>query len=294
MWIKLDDGFATHPKILAAGPIAALIQIRALCYASQNRTDGLIPHQALPLLLTGFDLLGITTGKSDFCEFGQNVTDIDWPAEMVRGTLWHPVPEGYRIHGFLEWNLSKKDYGLWKKKLSKGGQKGMKARWGTGLPSVTQDITHDITQVITQDITYPVTRGSIATLGLSSLHSPDQTPNLKSKSEATDFDHFWAAYPKKIGKKAARAAWEKARDKPAVVDVLQAIDRAKHSEQWRKENGQFIPHASTWLNQGRWDDEPATPNGGATRPPPPPPKNDPIGRGHWGLTYGNPKDYGYE
>ena len=30
------------------------------------------------------------------------------------------------------------------------------------------------------------------------------------------------------------------------------------------------------------------------RPPPPPPKNDPIGRGLWGRTYGRPEDHGYQ
>ena len=37
-----------------------------------------------------------------------------------------------------------------------------------------------------------------------------------------------------------------------VMDVL-----AKHriSPQWTKDNGQFIPHASTWLNQERYLDD---------------------------------------
>jgi hypothetical protein len=72
----------------------------------------------------------------------------------------------------------------------------------------------------------------------------------------SDFETFWKAYPKKIGKKAAEQAWRKAKDKPNVVDTLQAIENAKHSDQWTKENGQFIPNPSTWINQGRWADEP--------------------------------------
>jgi hypothetical protein len=36
-----------------------------------------------------------------------------------------------------------------------------------------------------------------------------------------------------------------------------AIERAKTSEQWRKDGGQFIPHASTWLRAKGWEDEPA-------------------------------------
>jgi hypothetical protein len=74
--------------------------------------------------------------------------------------------------------------------------------------------------------------------------------------EPGEFELFWSAYPKKVGKKDALRAWEKAKDRPLVVDIIQAIDKAKKSPQWMKENGQFIPNPSTWINQGRWDDEP--------------------------------------
>lgn len=69
-----------------------------------------------------------------------------------------------------------------------------------------------------------------------------------------EFNSFWLCYPRKIGKKAAQRAWLKATDKPELVDIIQAIEKAKQSEQWRKDNGAYIPHPATWLNQGRWDD----------------------------------------
>ena len=36
---------------------------------------------------------------------------------------------------------------------------------------------------------------------------------------------------------------------------MTAIGRARVTEQWQKEGGRFIPNPTTWLNQGRWDDE---------------------------------------
>jgi len=36
--------------------------------------------------------------------------------------------------------------------------------------------------------------------------------------------------------------------------MLAAIERQRGSQQWVKDNGQFIPHAATWLNQERWQD----------------------------------------
>ena len=69
----------------------------------------------------------------------------------------------------------------------------------------------------------------------------------------TDFDRFWEAYPKKVGKEAARRAFEKVKE---PVDLLiNAIEKQRQSEQWMKEDGRFIPNPATWLNQGRWEDE---------------------------------------
>lgn len=70
------------------------------------------------------------------------------------------------------------------------------------------------------------------------------------------FDEFWAAYPKKVGKKAAQASWNKIKPDTELHDkIMTAIGRARATDQWQRENGRFIPNPTTWLNQGRWDDE---------------------------------------
>jgi hypothetical protein len=72
----------------------------------------------------------------------------------------------------------------------------------------------------------------------------------------TLFDDFWIAYPRKIGKQDARKAWEKINPGAALVSaMLTTIEEFKHSDQWLRDKGQFIPHPATWLRQGRWDDE---------------------------------------
>lgn len=67
------------------------------------------------------------------------------------------------------------------------------------------------------------------------------------------FEKFWLAYPKKVGKKAARKVFQKI-DVP-LETLLTAIERQKCSDQWSRDNGQYIPNPTTWLNQGRWEDE---------------------------------------
>lgn len=91
-------------------------------------------------------------------------------------------------------------------------------------------------------------------------HTAQHIESTKKKrvmlASADEFARFWVCYPKKVGKKAAQKAFQNAQNRPRIDDLLKAIDRARVSEQWRKDGGQFIPNPATWLNQGRWDDEP--------------------------------------
>jgi len=65
------------------------------------------------------------------------------------------------------------------------------------------------------------------------------------------FDEFWNAYPTKVGKDKALASWNK--KKPNIDEVLKALSWQKVSEKWR--NG-YVPNPTTYLNEGRWKDEP--------------------------------------
>jgi len=89
-----------------------------------------------------------------------------------------------------------------------------------------------------------------------SLNPDSLNPSpLTPKGVDPFFQEFWNAYPRKVGKGAARKAWEKKKSKPSIKVVLKAIEAQKKSDQWKKENGQYIPHPATWINQDRWEDE---------------------------------------
>lgn len=90
------------------------------------------------------------------------------------------------------------------------------------------------------------------------------TPSIKAKKRKTIkfeyndplFEQFWAVYPRKIGKGKAWECWRKIRPDPTLVEkMIRTIEAFKKTRQWIREKGKFIPHPSTWLNQGRWDDE---------------------------------------
>ena len=95
--------------------------------------------------------------------------------------------------------------------------------------------------------------------------SPFETPNNPPKKRVSkdtlkesplsdaDFDVFWAAYPKKKAKADAIKAFKKVQ--APLETILSALQTQKKSDDWIKDNGQFIPYPATWLNGRRWEDD---------------------------------------
>jgi hypothetical protein len=74
-----------------------------------------------------------------------------------------------------------------------------------------------------------------------------------------DFECFWRSYPRHVGKGAAFKAWKRLNPSLNLQGrILNAIGRQLRSGQWQRENGRFIPHAATWLNGARFDDDEGT------------------------------------
>ena|GEM_PF-3510650 len=81
-----------------------------------------------------------------------------------------------------------------------------------------------------------------------------------TRDRVQSFMEFWEAYPRKAGKRAAEEAWRKLKPNEALlVEILSAIETAKRSRQWQRDDGQYIPNPVTWLNQRRWEDETPAP-----------------------------------
>ena len=70
------------------------------------------------------------------------------------------------------------------------------------------------------------------------------------------FESFWKLYPKKVGKGEALKSWKKIKPNNGTIEkITLAVESQKNTTQWTKDDGQFIPHPATWLNQRRWDDD---------------------------------------
>ena len=69
---------------------------------------------------------------------------------------------------------------------------------------------------------------------------------------ADSFALFWKQYPRKVGKPDAAKSWRKATKVAPAETILAGLARFRFPD-----DAQFIPHPATWLNKGRWADEPA-------------------------------------
>ena len=124
------------------------------------------------------------------------------------------------------------------KRLNKGAREA-----STGKPVCpdgpkAQPIELPLPGVVEAPITPPIAKGS-------------------SRAESTArFDRFWGAYPRKVARKKCLAIWLALKLTDEQADqVVAAVKRYCQTDQWQKEGGKFIPHPSTFLNQGRWEDE---------------------------------------
>ena len=114
--------------------------------------------------------------------------------------------------------------------------------------------------------------------------NPSEPTVLQEKARAREsvkskigFAEFWAAYPRRTGKLAAEKAFAMAIKRGTTADHI--VEAATRYAANPPDDPQFIPHPATWLNQGRYDDEPmeqnnghgqrmATSNGSSTQPQP--------------------------
>lgn len=70
------------------------------------------------------------------------------------------------------------------------------------------------------------------------------------------FDQFWKLYPKKKSLKDAKKAWSKLKPNTELRQILiTALGNQRLQHDWVKDNGQYVPLASSWLNGEKWTDE---------------------------------------
>jgi hypothetical protein len=83
-----------------------------------------------------------------------------------------------------------------------------------------------------------------------------QNRTEQNRINTSAFAEFYAAYPKKKNRGDAERAFKKLNpDTELLKKILSAIESAKRTSGWLKDDGQFIPYPATWLNARGWEDE---------------------------------------
>ena len=107
-YLNLDDGYPEHRKVDALSDGAFRLHTSGLCYCAREQTDGFLFDHRVPRLVPRY-----------------RASHLD---ELTRGEnpMWVPVPGGYQIHDYLEWNKSR-DW--WDEKREKDAKR--LAEWRT-------------------------------------------------------------------------------------------------------------------------------------------------------------------
>lgn len=252
-WIRIDDQFADHPKLLAVGPLGLALQISAICYCARHLTDGFMSRVTVRALVaklslpwsdqSGVDWSAAATSGMQGCE----ASEFDWPGLMVEAGLWDEVDGGYKVHDYEHFNPTKaqvtKQREAWSERQSRS-----RSRRDTS-------VTH---APVTRGVTPSVTRG---VTGLSPSPVPDPDPH-KEEEEIGDKSppdpggsdsvrEVWESYidgwRRHIGKGAepklttARRSRIKARIREHKLPTVLAAAAGVWRSQWHLENGRTDP-----------------------------------------------------
>jgi hypothetical protein len=88
VWVKLDDGFVSHPKIVDLSDRAFRLHVAALCHSGRNLTDGWLSPRAVRTVAVEVD-----------------ADPVELPLELVAAGVWERDDAGgYRIHDFGDYN----------------------------------------------------------------------------------------------------------------------------------------------------------------------------------------------
>jgi hypothetical protein len=125
-WVKLDDRFPSHRKVALLSDRAFRLHVSAICWSSENLTDGRIAERELPLLAK---VRGIKATAQQLEDAG----------------LWDRTEDGWVIHDYLDFNPSRAQVQAERKKNAERQEKFRQRRNGKPVPPDGSDApgTHD-------------------------------------------------------------------------------------------------------------------------------------------------------
>lgn len=251
-WARFDDRYPSNRKVRKLSHEAFRLDVSAICWSSENLTDGCIPDDDLPFV----------------CSEIRNPQR--FAKELEDKGRWERLPGAWFIHDFFDYQPRAEQV-----RAARAAKTERQRRWRDGLRDASVDGAVDASTDATTDGPHDASRdGAEAraprarvshtpiTTSSSSAAADDAQPEQRPKNTGRGkrrvipprFDEFWKLYPRKVGKIAAEQSFAKAVE--AGADPQAIIDGALEYAFKRKgQDPQFTAHPTTWLNQGRWEDE---------------------------------------
>lgn len=112
MWSKFDDQFYLNPKNALIDRDEQDLHIAAIIYCNGQLTDGFVPNGALPMLFAWAKLSdGLANAKAI-------------ASRLVEHCYWEIAENGYQIHDWADWNLTRDEVLALKAERSEAGRRG--------------------------------------------------------------------------------------------------------------------------------------------------------------------------
>jgi|SRR5215211_2723261 len=106
-WAKVDDRLQFHPKLRKVGLAGTGLFVKGLSYCAAYATDGFIDEVWVR------------------AQVEQPGEDSRLPDALVKAGLWTRCKGGYRVHDYLDYNLSARE---WEARRERA-ERAAKARW---------------------------------------------------------------------------------------------------------------------------------------------------------------------
>lgn len=232
-WVKLSTSILTDPDLGALTDAAFRAYIRTLAYCGEHLTDGAVSHKAIRTLFIGDDVA----------------------TELVTEGLWSVTADGYEVRNYLAYQQSREQV-----EASRESDRARKtearkaAAEKRAAKASAQESARTPDGLPTESAQSPLAEEKRR----EEKRSEENNHLARPKPERTcaDFDDWWGVYPRKVGKQKAEKAYGVARRNGVTPEQLHDGLVASVA-QWRRERRppDKVPHPTTWLNEGRWDDD---------------------------------------
>lgn len=123
-WVKLDDRFPSHRKVALLADRAFRLHVSAICWCSENLTDGRIADRELPLVAK---VRGLKATAQ----------------QLVDAGLWDRIEGGWEIHDYLDYNPSRAQVLAERKKNAERQERFRQRKSGKPVPPDGNGVTPD-------------------------------------------------------------------------------------------------------------------------------------------------------